>query len=213
VRNAYKWYTKIQTHLATSVWDFILLYGIYTLTTLAEPFISPAHVTFPYPIMYSAARFALWSAYGFSAGLVATGLWVIAHECGHQAFSESKFINHTVGWVLHSASVIIIVCFFSVSLLTLLTVLEFLTIRGAFRMQGTMPPRHILPMTKYLYPALGHSSACPISTPQKRTWPALLFPRKYKLNYWRLLAIVPLLLLWALPVIWSVIRASLADEV
>jgi len=35
--------------------------------------------------------------------LFATGLWVIAHECGHQAFSESKTINNSVGWVLHSA--------------------------------------------------------------------------------------------------------------
>jgi len=85
------------------LWDFILLYVIYTMTTLAEPFLSPAHISFPYPVMYSIARFALWSAYGFSAGLVATGLWVIAHECGHQAFSESKFINNTVGWFLHSA--------------------------------------------------------------------------------------------------------------
>lgn len=31
------------------------------------------------------------------------GLWVIAHECGHQGFSESKTINNAVGWVLHSA--------------------------------------------------------------------------------------------------------------
>jgi len=38
-------------------------------------------------------------------GLPATGLWVIAHECGHQAFSTSKTINNTVGWVLHSAYV------------------------------------------------------------------------------------------------------------
>lgn len=33
------------------------------------------------------------------------GVWVIAHECGHQAFSESKQLNNAVGWVLHSAFV------------------------------------------------------------------------------------------------------------
>lgn len=32
-----------------------------------------------------------------------TGVWVIAHECGHQAFSESETINNLVGLVLHSA--------------------------------------------------------------------------------------------------------------
>lgn len=36
-------------------------------------------------------------------GLPATGLWVIAHECGHQAFSASKTINNSVGWILHSS--------------------------------------------------------------------------------------------------------------
>lgn len=32
-----------------------------------------------------------------------TGLWVLAHECGHQAFSESKTINNLVGLICHSA--------------------------------------------------------------------------------------------------------------
>ena len=51
----------------------------------------------------SALRFALWILYGILQGLFATGLWVIAHECGHQSFSESKLLNDTTGWVLHSA--------------------------------------------------------------------------------------------------------------
>lgn len=48
-------------------------------------------------------RFVLWAIYGFLQGLFATGLWVIAHECGHQSFSTSKILNDTTGWVLHSA--------------------------------------------------------------------------------------------------------------
>ncbi|KAL8670227.1 MAG: hypothetical protein Q9168_005229 [Polycauliona sp. 1 TL-2023] len=48
-------------------------------------------------------RFGLWSVYGFLQGLFATGLWVIAHECGHQSFSKSKVVNDTTGWLLHSA--------------------------------------------------------------------------------------------------------------
>jgi len=31
-----------------------------------------------------------------------TGLWVIAHECGHQSFSPYKELNNAVGLVLHS---------------------------------------------------------------------------------------------------------------
>lgn len=35
-------------------------------------------------------------------GAVCTGIWVIAHECGHQAFSKYKLVNDGVGLVLHS---------------------------------------------------------------------------------------------------------------
>jgi omega-6 fatty acid desaturase (delta-12 desaturase) len=48
-------------------------------------------------------RFALWAAYGFVQGLFGTGLWVIAHECGHQAFSPYRWLNDVTGWTLHSA--------------------------------------------------------------------------------------------------------------
>ena len=34
---------------------------------------------------------------------MATGVWVIAHECGHQAFSKWQSVNDAVGLVLHSA--------------------------------------------------------------------------------------------------------------
>ncbi|ODN81705.1 hypothetical protein L202_02099 [Cryptococcus amylolentus CBS 6039] len=54
-------------------------------------------------VAFYAAKAALWSAYWFVTGLFGTGIWVIAHEAGHQAFSSSKDINNGVGWVLHSA--------------------------------------------------------------------------------------------------------------
>ena len=50
----------------------------------------------------SLVRFVLWALYGFFQGLVFTGVWVVAHECGHQAFSPSKSVNNTVGWIFHS---------------------------------------------------------------------------------------------------------------
>ncbi|KAI0468247.1 oleate delta-12 desaturase [Xylaria cf. heliscus] len=48
-------------------------------------------------------RWLLWSVYGFLNGLFGTGLWVLAHECGHQAFSTSKILNDSVGFLLHSS--------------------------------------------------------------------------------------------------------------
>ena len=43
-----------------------------------------------------------WPAYWWYQGVAATGIWVLAHECGHQSFSNSKDINNAVGLVLHS---------------------------------------------------------------------------------------------------------------
>ena len=44
-----------------------------------------------------------WSFYAFWMGTIMTGPWVIAHECGHGAFSDSQFVNDIVGFVLHQA--------------------------------------------------------------------------------------------------------------
>ncbi|TAQ86542.1 hypothetical protein B7494_g5128 [Chlorociboria aeruginascens] len=48
-------------------------------------------------------RAMLWALYTVMQGLFGTGLWVLAHECGHQSFSPSKVLNDTTGWICHSA--------------------------------------------------------------------------------------------------------------
>lgn len=83
--------------------DAAIIAFVYKATYFLDALLTPENVTLPHPALYPAARFALWAVYTFFTGLFATGLWVIAHECGHQAFSESKTINNAVGWVLHSA--------------------------------------------------------------------------------------------------------------
>ncbi|KAF7302105.1 FA-desaturase domain-containing protein [Mycena indigotica] len=85
------------------VWHLSIIATIYKTTTYLDTLISPAIFNAPHPFVYSLVRFALWSLYGFWAGLFGTGIWVIGHEAGHQAYSESKLINNTIGWILHSA--------------------------------------------------------------------------------------------------------------
>jgi omega-6 fatty acid desaturase (delta-12 desaturase) len=45
---------------------------------------------------------ALWVGYWAAQGCVLTGIWVIAHECGHHAFSDYSWVDNTVGLILHS---------------------------------------------------------------------------------------------------------------
>lgn len=47
-------------------------------------------------------RFAAWAAYTTVQGFVFTGIWILAHECGHGAFSKSKRLNWTMGLIMHS---------------------------------------------------------------------------------------------------------------
>ncbi|KAF9432914.1 Fatty acid oxidation complex subunit alpha [Entomortierella beljakovae] len=47
-------------------------------------------------------RYLAWPVYWVLQGIVGTGIWVLAHECGHQSFSTSKTLNNTVGFILHS---------------------------------------------------------------------------------------------------------------
>jgi omega-6 fatty acid desaturase (delta-12 desaturase) len=44
-----------------------------------------------------------WSFYAFWMGTIMTGPWVLAHECGHGAFSPSQAFNDVVGFILHQA--------------------------------------------------------------------------------------------------------------
>eukprot|EP00976_Prorocentrum_cordatum_P112606 1195563-Prorocentrum_minimum.AAC.6 len=53
-------------------------------------------------IPMTAAYWPAWIAYGFVNGTIATGCWVVAHECGHSAFSDNKTLQDAVGYVLHS---------------------------------------------------------------------------------------------------------------
>jgi omega-6 fatty acid desaturase (delta-12 desaturase) len=70
------------------------------LLTIAAFGFAAAHIQL---VPSAAARAALWALYWFAQGSVMTGVWVLAHECGHQSFSESKALNDSVGWLLHSA--------------------------------------------------------------------------------------------------------------
>ena len=52
----------------------------------------------------------LWLAWAAVTGTVWTGMWVVAHECGHGAFSDNRQLQDAVGYVLHS---ILLVPYFS----------------------------------------------------------------------------------------------------
>jgi len=80
-----------EAHLSTSLlylaWD-LLLSAFVAFTAYHALAFLPAWAVFP--------------VYWIVQGGVWTGLWVLAHECGHGAFSRNQTVNNVVGLVLHS---------------------------------------------------------------------------------------------------------------
>lgn len=72
------------------VFDLIIAFLLYHVATTYIPLL-------PEPLSYIA-----WPIYGAVQGCVLTGVWVIAHECGHHAFSDYQWLDDTVGLILHS---------------------------------------------------------------------------------------------------------------
>ncbi|KAL2123784.1 hypothetical protein VTJ04DRAFT_149 [Mycothermus thermophilus] len=62
-----------------------------------------AALTYIPSIAHPILRTAAWIVYGYVQGLICTGVWILAHEAGHGAFSVHRRLNDFVGWVLHSA--------------------------------------------------------------------------------------------------------------
>ena len=47
-----------------------------------------------------------WLAAAVVIGTAATGCWVIAHECGHRAFTKHNWLQDTIGFILHSGMLV-----------------------------------------------------------------------------------------------------------
>ena len=47
-------------------------------------------------------RTVFWTVYTILQGLVFTGIWILAHKCGHGAFSKSKRLNNIMAMLMYS---------------------------------------------------------------------------------------------------------------
>lgn len=96
-------------YLARDIAQLLLAYYLmYTFVCPVLELFSGIMSASPVPAALStgvvlAVKFATWNVFWIIQGLSGTGLWVLAHECGHQAFSPSRQLNDTIGLICHSA--------------------------------------------------------------------------------------------------------------
>ncbi len=65
-------------------------------------FIQVIVVFIGFSIPRSPGMFPVWVLYSLVSGTTAMGFWVLAHECGHGAFSDNRKLETFIGYVLHS---------------------------------------------------------------------------------------------------------------
>jgi omega-6 fatty acid desaturase (delta-12 desaturase) len=89
-------FVRSYTHsFAVLAWDLVMVAFALAMVHYAESTVLPALPAVCTPVA--------WMGYWWYQGLTFTGLWVLAHECGHGGFTDSRLVNDTVGFVLHSS--------------------------------------------------------------------------------------------------------------
>ena len=80
----------------SAFWSFVHLgMDLVKIALIAAAMASLDKARLPLPL-----KAVGWCVLWYLQGAFMTGVWVIAHECGHQAFSEFKWLNDAVGLVL-----------------------------------------------------------------------------------------------------------------
>lgn len=80
--------------------DFIVAAGFVYATSQVLSTDLPSPTADPLGL---AVFVAGWTFYAFWMGTIMTGPWVVAHECGHGAFSPNQTWNDVVGFIVHQA--------------------------------------------------------------------------------------------------------------
>ena len=73
-------------------------FGYLLQSTLIQSFVVAIGLSIP----FTPKMIPIWIIYALLSGTTAMGFWVIAHECGHGAFSKNKTLESITGYLLHS---------------------------------------------------------------------------------------------------------------
>lgn len=83
--------------------DLAMAAAAWKLATYIDPYTMHSVVRGTIGVVPSLVlRWTCWAVYWWYQGLIFSGLWVIGHECGHGALSESTFVCNVIGYMAHT---------------------------------------------------------------------------------------------------------------
>jgi fatty acid desaturase len=83
--------------------DIICAVVVYKLGWLIEPFAKTLVQEYGLsPHIGTAVKWGLWALYWHWQGVILAGWWCMAHEAGHGSLSNYSWVNHLVGFSMHT---------------------------------------------------------------------------------------------------------------
>lgn len=78
---------------------------VYKLGWLIDPFARSLVQDYGFAsTVGTIVKWALWAFYWHWQGVILAGWWCLAHEAGHGTVSSYAWVNHVVGFSLHTVS-------------------------------------------------------------------------------------------------------------
>ncbi|KAF9467195.1 fatty acid conjugase [Collybia nuda] len=82
--------------------DTICAFFVYKIGTFIDPSAKAAISYGLHPTTVCFAKWAAWAIYFHAQGVIFAGLWCLGHEAGHGTLSHYNWINHVLGFFLHT---------------------------------------------------------------------------------------------------------------
>ena|ERR1700733_1199837 len=90
-------------YVARDVFFAVILYKLgWLIDPLAHSLVNDFGVSSTIGL---AVKWSMWTLYWHWQGLVLTGFWTMAHEAGHCTLSPYNWVNHLIGFSLHTVGI------------------------------------------------------------------------------------------------------------
>lgn len=91
------------TGLAYVARDVLCAFALYNFGWFIDPLARSLVEDYGWSLLFGvASKWSIWVLYWYWQGIILAGWWCLAHEAGHGTLSQYNWVNHIVGYSLHT---------------------------------------------------------------------------------------------------------------